>query len=54
MRRFAYYGVAASQAMGSDFGEMPFQLRDEILAGKHPTPRDSSPRPARAVALSEN
>ena len=36
MRRFAYYGVAASHAMGSDFGEMPFQLRDEILAGKHP------------------
>ena len=23
MRRFAYYGVAASQAMGSDFGELP-------------------------------
>jgi imidazolonepropionase-like amidohydrolase len=36
MRRFAYFGVAASQAMGSDFGEMPFQLRDEIIAGKHP------------------
>lgn len=36
MRRFAYFGVAASQAMGSDFGEMPFQLRDEILAGTHP------------------
>jgi imidazolonepropionase-like amidohydrolase len=36
MRRFAYYGVAASQAMGSDFGELPFQLRDEILAGAHP------------------
>ncbi len=36
MRRFAYFGVAASQAMGSDFGEMPFQLRDEILAGQHP------------------
>jgi imidazolonepropionase-like amidohydrolase len=36
MRRFAYYGVAASQAMGSDFGELPFQIRDEILAGKHP------------------
>ena len=36
MRRFAYFGVAASQAMGSDFGELPFQLRDEILAGKHP------------------
>jgi imidazolonepropionase-like amidohydrolase len=36
MRRFAYFGVAASQAMGSDFGELPFQIRDEILAGKHP------------------
>jgi imidazolonepropionase-like amidohydrolase len=36
MRRFAYFGVAASQSMGSDFGELPFQLRDEILAGKHP------------------
>jgi imidazolonepropionase-like amidohydrolase len=36
MRRFAYFGVGASQAMGSDFGEMPFQLRDDILAGKYP------------------
>jgi imidazolonepropionase-like amidohydrolase len=36
MHRFAYFGVAASQAMGSDFGELPFQIRDEILAGKHP------------------
>lgn len=36
MQRFAYFGVAASQAMGTDFGEMPFQLRDEIIAGKHP------------------
>jgi imidazolonepropionase-like amidohydrolase len=36
MYRFAYFGVAASQAMGSDFGEMPFQLRDEILAGNYP------------------
>ena len=36
MRRFAYFGVAASQAMGSDFGEMPFALRDEILAGRFP------------------
>ncbi len=36
MYRFAYHGVAASQAMGSDFGVMPFQLRDEILAGEHP------------------
>jgi imidazolonepropionase-like amidohydrolase len=36
MRRFAYFGVAASQAMGSDFGEMPYTLRDEILAGTYP------------------
>jgi imidazolonepropionase-like amidohydrolase len=36
MHRFAYFGIAASQAMGSDFGEMPFALRDEILAGRHP------------------
>jgi imidazolonepropionase-like amidohydrolase len=36
MQRFAYFGVAASQAMGTDFGEMPFQIRDEIIAGKHP------------------
>jgi imidazolonepropionase-like amidohydrolase len=36
MSRFAYYGIAASQAMGSDFGEMPFTLRDELLAGKYP------------------
>jgi imidazolonepropionase-like amidohydrolase len=36
MYRFAYFGIAASQAMGSDFGELPFQLRDELLAGKYP------------------
>jgi len=36
MYRFAYHGVSASQAMGSDFGVMPFQLRDEILAGEYP------------------
>jgi imidazolonepropionase-like amidohydrolase len=36
MRRFAYFGVVASQAMGSDFGELPFELRAEIMAGKHP------------------
>ena len=41
MRRFAYFGVAASQSMGTDFGELPFQLRDEILANKHPTPPGS-------------
>ncbi len=36
MQRFAYFGVAASQAMGSDFGELPFALRDEFAAGTHP------------------
>jgi imidazolonepropionase-like amidohydrolase len=36
MYRFAYFGVAASQAMGSDFGDLPYQLRDELKAGKHP------------------
>jgi imidazolonepropionase-like amidohydrolase len=36
MYRFAYHGVAASQSMGSDFGVMPYELRDEILAGEHP------------------
>src|SRR4051812_39821662 len=36
MKRFAYYGIAASQAMGSDFGDMPYELSREILAGRHP------------------
>ena len=36
MHRFAYFGVAASQAMGSDFGELPYTLRDELMAGKDP------------------
>jgi imidazolonepropionase-like amidohydrolase len=36
MHRFAYFGVAASQAMGSDFGELPFQLREELRAGTDP------------------
>ena len=36
LRRFAYFGVAASQSMGSDFGELPYEIRDETAAGKHP------------------
>jgi imidazolonepropionase-like amidohydrolase len=36
MRRFAYFGIAASQAMGSDFGELPFLMREELAAGRHP------------------
>lgn len=69
MYKFAYHGVAASQAQGSDFGIMPFQLRDEILAGNYPDaarfltagrgftpPDDAKPenmRHAAYVALSE-
>jgi imidazolonepropionase-like amidohydrolase len=36
MYRFAYFGIGASQSMGSDFGELPFQIRDEIQSGKYP------------------
>ncbi len=37
MNRFAYHGVVASMAFGSDFGELPFQMRDEMAAGRYPT-----------------
>ena len=36
MYRFAYFGVAASMAYGTDFGELPYQLRDDTAAGKYP------------------
>ena len=36
MYRFAYHGVAASQAMGSDFGDVWIGVRDDIQAGKYP------------------
>jgi imidazolonepropionase-like amidohydrolase len=36
LRRFAYFGVAATQAMGTDFGELAFQVRDETLKGQYP------------------
>ena len=36
MYRFAYFGVAASQAMGSDFGTVWHELRDEIQSGQYP------------------
>jgi imidazolonepropionase-like amidohydrolase len=35
MHRFAYHGVVASMAYGSDFGELPYQLRDETASGMH-------------------
>ena len=34
MHRFAYFGVVASMAYGSDFGELPYVLRDETAAGR--------------------
>ena len=30
MQRYAYFGVAAAQSMGSDFGDMPYQVRDSV------------------------
>ena len=36
MNRFAYFGVAASMAMGTDFGELPYELRAEMEAGRYP------------------
>jgi imidazolonepropionase-like amidohydrolase len=36
LHRFAYHGVAAGMAMGSDFGELPFQVRDEVARGVDP------------------
>ncbi len=35
MHRFAYHGVAASQAMGSDFGDVWMGVRDDIAAGNY-------------------
>jgi len=37
MHRFAYHGVVASMAYGSDFGELPYVLRDETAKGVDPT-----------------
>jgi imidazolonepropionase-like amidohydrolase len=36
LQRFAYFGVAAAWSAGYDYGELPFEMRDEVLAGKHP------------------
>jgi imidazolonepropionase-like amidohydrolase len=33
LQRYAYFGVAAGMAMGSDWGDLPFQMRDEIHEG---------------------
>ena len=36
LHRAAYVGVAAVNSMGYDFGDLPFQIRDETAAGKIP------------------
>ncbi|TQV85919.1 amidohydrolase family protein [Aliikangiella coralliicola] len=36
MSRLAYAGVAAVWSAGYEFGEIPYKIRDEILAGQHP------------------
>lgn len=36
LHRFAFYGVAATQSMGSDFGDLPYAVRSEMLAGRDP------------------
>lgn len=52
MHRFAYYGVAASQAMGSDFGLLPYLMqrstgrRSRSSCGPVP---DRRPRPRSAI-----
>jgi len=33
LRRYAYHGFAASISMGTDFGELPYQLREEVNPG---------------------
>src|SRR5437016_10275259 len=33
LRRYAYHGFAAAISMGTDFGELPYQLREEINPG---------------------
>ena len=33
--RFSYFGVVAAQSMGTDFGELPYQIRQEVLSGKY-------------------
>jgi imidazolonepropionase-like amidohydrolase len=33
LQRYAYFGVAAGMAMGSDWGDLPFQMRDQVHPG---------------------
>ena len=48
LRRYAYHGVAAGMSMGTDWGDLPFQIRDEshpdtarfVTAGRGLAPPD--------------
>jgi imidazolonepropionase-like amidohydrolase len=31
MKRYAFFGVAAAMSMGSDFGDMPYEVRDAVI-----------------------
>jgi imidazolonepropionase-like amidohydrolase len=33
LNRYAYHGFAAAQSLGTDMGELPYQLRDEVIPG---------------------
>ena len=33
LQRYAYHGFAAAISMGTDFGDLPYQLREEVPAG---------------------
>src|SRR2546422_11136467 len=33
LKRYAYHGFAASISMGTDFGDLPYQLREEVRPG---------------------
>ena len=33
LNRYAYHGFAAAISMGTDFGELPYQLREEVIPG---------------------
>lgn len=36
LERAAYFGVVAVMSMGYEFGDVPYELQDEITAGRHP------------------
>ena len=55
LERYAYHGFAAVCSFGTDMGDLPFQMRDEIIAergalsNRRPGPRVSGIRSGRSV-----